>query len=121
MISIALFKPDIPQNTAAILRLCACFRLKLLIIEPCGFNLEDKRFKRVAMDYIDLCNIIRYSNYDDFYSGNKDSRIILMTTKAKKNIIVLSLKKMMLFCLEEKALVFQKIYTEKLYIDLKYL
>ena len=84
MISIALFKPDIPQNTAAILRLCACFRLKLLIIEPCGFNLEDKRFKRVAMDYIDLCNIIRYSNYDDFYSGNKNSRIILMTTKAKK-------------------------------------
>ena len=93
MISIALFKPDIPQNTAAILRLCACFRLKLLIIEPCGFNLEDKRFKRVAMDYIDLCNIIRYSNYDDFYSGNKDSRIILMTTKAKKKYYSFKFKK----------------------------
>tara|TARA_Y100001958_G_C20829420_1_gene280877 strand:+ start:44 stop:493 length:450 start_codon:yes stop_codon:yes gene_type:complete len=93
MISIALFKPDIPQNTAAILRLCACFRLKLKIIEPCGFNLEDDRFKRVAMDYIDFCNIIRYSNYEDFYKKNKDSRIILMTTKSKKKYYSFKFKK----------------------------
>ena len=49
MISIAIYKPDIPQNTASILRLCACLGLKMHIIEPCGFNLNDPRFKRVIM------------------------------------------------------------------------
>ena len=50
---IALFEPDIPQNTAAIIRTCACLGAELEIIEPCGFLLTDKRFKRVVMDYID--------------------------------------------------------------------
>ena len=57
---IALYKPDIPQNTAAIIRLSACLNLKVHIIEPCGFNLNDARFKRVAMDYIGLSKIFRY-------------------------------------------------------------
>ena len=48
---IALYQPDIPQNTASIIRTCSCFGLKVEIIEPCGFSLEDKRFKRVVMDY----------------------------------------------------------------------
>ena len=52
MFNIALYQPDIPQNTAAIIRLCSCFDATLEIIEPCGFNLSDKRLKRVAMDYI---------------------------------------------------------------------
>ena len=50
---IALYEPDIPQNTAAIIRTCACLGAKLEIIEPCGFHLSDKRFKRVVMDYMD--------------------------------------------------------------------
>ena len=58
MINIALYKPDIPQNTAAIIRLAACLNLKIHIIEPCGFNLNDSRFKRVAMDYIKIGRII---------------------------------------------------------------
>ena len=65
MISIALYKPDIPQNTASILRVCACFEIKLHIIEPCGFNFDDSRFKRVVMDYINLGSIIRYKDFDD--------------------------------------------------------
>ena len=81
---IALYKPDIPQNTAAIIRLGACLRLKIHIIEPCGFNLHDSRFKRVVMDYIGLSKIFRYQDYDDFINKNKKKRIILMTTKAKK-------------------------------------
>ena len=81
---IALYKPDIPQNTAAIIRLGACLSLKIHIIEPCGFNLHDSRFKRVAMDYIGLAKIFRYQDYDDFLNKNKKKRIILMTTKAKK-------------------------------------
>ena len=50
---IALFEPDIPQNTAAIIRTCACLGAKLEIIEPCGFLLNDKRLRRVVMDYMD--------------------------------------------------------------------
>ena len=81
---IALYKPDIPQNTAAIIRLGACLSLKIHIIEPCGFNLHDSRFKRVVMDYIGFSKIFRYQDYDDFMKKNKKKRIILMTTKAKK-------------------------------------
>ena len=81
---IALYKPDIPQNTAAIIRLCSCLDLKLHIIEPCGFNLNDSRFKRVVMDYIGYSKIFRYEDYDVFLDKNFKSRIILMTTKAKK-------------------------------------
>ena len=82
---IALYKPDIPQNTAAIIRLGACLNLKIHIVEPCGFNLHDTRFKRVVMDYIGLSKIFRYQDYDDFLNKNKKQRIILMTTKAKKH------------------------------------
>ena len=82
---IALYKPDIPQNTAAIIRLGACLNLKIHIIEPCGFNLNDARFKRVVMDYFGLSKIYRYVDYDKFLTKNKKKRIILMTTKAKKN------------------------------------
>ena len=82
---IALYKPDIPQNTAAIIRLGACLSLKIHIIEPCGFNLHDSRFKRVVMDYIGFSKIFRYQDYDDFLIKNKKKRIILMTTKAKKH------------------------------------
>ena len=54
---IALYEPDIPQNTAAIIRTCACLGAKLEIIEPCGFLLTDKRFKRVVMDYMDIIKL----------------------------------------------------------------
>ncbi len=93
MISIALYKPDIPQNTASILRFCACMRLKIHIIEPCGFNLNDSRFKRVIMDYINQSSIIRYENFDELLKKNKKSRIILMTTKAKKSLYKFKFKK----------------------------
>ena len=82
---IALYKPDIPQNTAAIIRLSACLNLKIHIIEPCGFDLHDARFKRVVMDYLGFSKIYRYEDYDKFLSKNKSKRIVLMTTKAKKN------------------------------------
>ena len=84
MISIALYKPDIPQNTAAILRLCACFNMKTHIIEPCGFNLEDIRFKRVVMDYGNNIKILRYQDFRDFEKKNSKFRIVLMTTKSRK-------------------------------------
>ena len=85
MFNIALYQPDIPQNTAAIIRLCSCFDTTLEIIEPCGFHLDDKRIKRVAMDYLEESKIIKYKSYENFLYNKKKSRIILMTTKAKKN------------------------------------
>ena len=96
---IALYKPDIPQNTAAIIRLGACLNLKIHIIEPCGFNLHDSRFKRVVMDYMSMSRIFRYEDYDDFLKKNKKKRIVLMTTKAKKHYHKFKFKKndMMLF------------------------
>ena len=79
---IALFEPDIPQNTAAIIRTCACLGVELEIIEPCGFLLNDKRFKRVVMDYMDNKMIRFYQSFDRFYKNKENHRIVLMTTKA---------------------------------------
>jgi len=93
MINIVLYKPDIPQNTAAIVRLGACLNLKIHIIEPCGFNLDDSRFKRVVMDYMKLGKITRYENFQDFKKKNFKARIVLMTTKAKKSYHKFKFKK----------------------------
>ena len=78
---IALYEPDIPQNTAAIIRTCACLGAKLEIIEPCGFLLTDKRFKRVVMDYMDFEQIEFYQSSEKFFEAKKNQRIVLMTTK----------------------------------------
>ena len=90
---IALYKPDIPQNTAAIIRLGACLNLKIHIIEPCGFSLHDARFKRVVMDYLGFGKITRYEDYNKFLSKNKRKRIVLMTTRAKKHYHKFNFKK----------------------------
>ena len=79
---IALFEPDIPQNTAAIIRTCACLGAKLEIIEPCGFLLNDKRLRRVVLDYMDEKEIKFYQSSDHFFQSKKNQRIVLMTTKA---------------------------------------
>ena len=78
---IALYEPDIPQNTAAIIRTCACLGAKLEIIEPCGFLMSDKRFKRVVMDYMDLEKIEFYQSSEKFFEKKQNQRIVLMTTK----------------------------------------
>ena len=79
---IALYEPDIPQNTAAIIRTCACLGADLEIIEPCGFLFSDKRFKRVVMDYMDEKMIKFYQSPEEFFKSKKDQRIILLTTKS---------------------------------------
>jgi len=90
---IALFEPDIPQNTAAIIRTCACLGGKLEIIEPCGFLLNDKRFKRVVMDYMDEKEIKFYQSSNDFFRSKENQRIILMTTKASISYTKFKFKK----------------------------
>ena len=79
---IALYEPDIPQNTAAIARTCSCLGAILEIIEPCGFLFSDKRFKRVVMDYMDEKEITYYQSSEDFFKSKKNQRIVLMSTKA---------------------------------------
>ena len=81
---IALYEPDIPQNTASIIRTCSCFGAILEIIEPCGFLISDKRFKRIVMDYIDNDSIKIYQNEDHFFISKKNERVILMTTQSSK-------------------------------------
>jgi len=81
---IALYEPDIPQNTAAIIRTCACLGADLEIIEPCGFLFSDKRFKRVVMDYMDEKMIKFYQSSKEFLSSKKDQRVILFTTKSEE-------------------------------------
>ncbi len=85
MIGIALYKPDIPQNTASIIRLSACFNIDIHIIQPCGFNFRDPRFKRVVMDYMNIAKINNYEDFSSFKSKQSKSRIILMTTKASES------------------------------------
>ena len=89
---IALYEPDIPQNTAAIIRTCACLGADLEIIEPCGFLFNDKRFKRVVMDYMDEKMIKFYKSYKEFFKSKKNQRIILMTTKSSKSYTAFEFK-----------------------------
>ena len=78
---IALYEPDIPQNTASIIRLCSCLGSNLEIIEPCGFLFSDKRFKRVVMDYMEKDKIKFFKSTDEFFEDKKNQRVILITTK----------------------------------------
>ena len=82
---IALYEPDIPQNTAAIARTCSCLGAILEIIEPCGFLFNDKRFNRVVMDYLEESIIKVYQSADEFFNSKKNDRVILMTTKANES------------------------------------
>ena len=90
---VALYEPDIPQNTAAIMRLCACLGVSLDIIKPCGFFLDDKRFNRIVMDYKNKCILKSFDNFSHFKKKRKKERIILMTTRAKKKYFNFRFKK----------------------------
>lgn len=85
MINIALYQPDIPQNTAAIIRICACLGINLEIIKPCGFFFDKKKMNRIYLDYLNNCNLKFYESYDDFILKKKQSRLILLTTKTQNN------------------------------------
>jgi tRNA (cytidine/uridine-2'-O-)-methyltransferase len=78
---LALFEPDIPQNTGALLRLAACFRVAVDLIEPCGFLLDDRRLRRAALDYAAICPVTRHVSWTLFLADRDPrSRLLLMTT-----------------------------------------
>ncbi len=80
---IALFQPDIPQNTGTILRLCACLDVAAHIIEPAGFPVSDRHFRRAGMDYLDQVAITRHVSWSKFEQWRSDAghRLVLFTTK----------------------------------------
>jgi len=84
---LALFQPDIPQNTGTLMRLCACMNIPLNIIEPCGFILSDKNLKRAGMDYMDHLELRKHSSWESFITATQGKRLILMTTKTSNSFI----------------------------------
>src|ERR1700753_854805 len=79
---LALDEPDIPQNAGSLMRLCACLGVALDIIEPCGFLLSDRNFRRAGMDYAQKADIKRHESWAQFRQNRAPGRLVLMTTKA---------------------------------------
>ena len=81
---IALFEPDIPQNTGTILRLAACLRIEAHLIEPAGFPTSDRAFRRAGMDYLDQVTILRHASWEAFaaWRAQAGMRLVLFTTRA---------------------------------------
>jgi len=79
-VSLALYQPDIPQNTGAVLRTAACLGVDVAIIEPCGFVLDDKRLRRAGMDYLDGLTLTRHASWSRFRESTESARLILMST-----------------------------------------
>jgi tRNA (cytidine/uridine-2'-O-)-methyltransferase len=81
---VALYEPDIPQNTGTILRLCACLGLEAHIIEPAGFDASDRAFRRAGLDYLDQVRLLRHTSWAAFNTWRREAglRIVLFTTKA---------------------------------------
>jgi tRNA (cytidine/uridine-2'-O-)-methyltransferase len=86
---IALFQPDIPQNTGTILRLCACMDVAAHVIEPAGFAISDRRFRRAGMDYLGHVALTRHDSWSKFEQWRKDAgyRLVLFTTKAASSYL----------------------------------
>ena len=82
---LALYEPDIPQNTGAMLRLAACFGVPVDLIEPCGFLLDDRRLRRAGMDYLESVDLTRHSSWGAYLRRRQDAsphgRLVLLTTK----------------------------------------
>ncbi len=85
MPDLVLFQPDIPGNTGTLLRLAACMGVKVHIIEPAGFRLDEKAFRRAGMDYVEQAAMQRHLNWDEFehWRQQENRRSLLLTTKAE--------------------------------------
>jgi tRNA (cytidine/uridine-2'-O-)-methyltransferase len=83
---IALYQPDIPQNTGTILRLCACLNVEAHIIEPAGFPVSDRHFRRAGMDYLDEVTIMRHDSWSKFqeWRAGSGARLVLFSTKGSE-------------------------------------
>lgn len=82
MLDVVLFQPEIPPNTGNIIRLCANTGYRLHLIEPLGFDIDDKRLKRAGLDYHEFANLKRHKSYEDFVKNEQPQRVYAITTKA---------------------------------------
>jgi tRNA (cytidine/uridine-2'-O-)-methyltransferase len=82
--NLAIYQPDIAQNAATLIRLCACLGVPADIIEPCGFVFSDRNFRRAGMDYLDQASVTRHASWDAFLRDREPGRIVLLTTKSTK-------------------------------------
>lgn len=82
---LALYQPEIPQNTGTLMRLGACMGVGIDIIEPCNFVWDDARLKRAGMDYMEIANVTRHCSWDMFVERISPSRLVLLDTKATTN------------------------------------
>ena len=116
MINIALYQPDIPQNTAAIIRTCSCLNIRLEIIKPTGFILNEKKLDRVYLDYLENCQIIYHESFEEFFETKNHENIILFTTKSKNRYYNHKFKKedTLLFGNESRG-VHQKVHDRIIY------
>jgi tRNA (cytidine/uridine-2'-O-)-methyltransferase len=82
---LALYQPDIPQNMGAIMRIAACFRVPVDVIEPCGFPFDEKRLRRTAMDYGESCELVRHQSWESYIGALRKTpgRLILLTTASQ--------------------------------------
>ena len=84
---LALYEPDIPQNTGALLRLAACFGVAVDLVEPFGFVFDDRRLKRAALDYAALAQVVRHTSWTSFMAQHApDSRLVLLTTSGDHDL-----------------------------------
>jgi tRNA (cytidine/uridine-2'-O-)-methyltransferase len=84
---LALFEPDIPQNTGTLMRLCACLKVPMDIIEPCGFLLSDKNLKRAGMDYLEHLELTRHLDWEAFKEATAGKRLVLLSTKGSDSFL----------------------------------
>jgi len=86
---VALYEPDIPQNTGTILRLCACLGLEAHIVEPAGFPVTDRAFRRAGMDYLDKVSIVRHGSWEAFDGWRRGEKLslVLVTTAAERSFL----------------------------------
>lgn len=84
---LALYQPDIPQNTGTLIRMGACFGVGVDIIEPCGFLFSDKKLKRAGMDYLDLADVVRHPSWEAFLEARVGHRLALLTTRGAESYL----------------------------------
>lgn len=84
---LALYQPDIPQNTGTMMRLCACLGVPMDVIEPCGFVMNDKNLRRAGMDYLDGLDLVRHASWDHFVQSRAGGRVVLLTTKTDRSFL----------------------------------
>lgn len=84
MLDVVLFQPEIPPNTGNIIRLCANSGFRLHLIEPLGFDIDDKRLKRAGLDYHEFAHLKRHASFEDFVANEQPKRLFAITTKATR-------------------------------------